>query len=94
VCEADDQEVRDGSPNEVRDQYQLCGISRTIRPRTAVPFTVLVTELDNGALILQGRSDGPRVYLGQADALPLRRELAAAYGRTECPLPDDQDEAR
>jgi len=48
-----------------------------------MPSTVLITEMDNGALILQGRPDGPRVYLSRANALPLRRELAAAFGSTE-----------
>lgn len=55
----------------------------SIRPCTTVPPTVLVTELDNGAMILHGRPDGPRVYLSPADAIPLRRELAAAFERTE-----------
>lgn len=44
-----------------------------------MPPTVLVTELDNGTLVLQGRPDGPRRYLGPAEAVPLRRELARAF---------------
>lgn len=88
---ADDQEARDGSLYGVRDQYQLRGISRTIRPRTAMAPTVLVTELDNGALILQGRPDGPRVYLSRVDAVPFRRELAAAFGRTELVVSDHSE---
>jgi hypothetical protein len=55
---------------------------------------VLMTELDSGALILQGRPDGPRVRLSQADAVPLRRELTAAFRRTELELCGDQDDAR
>lgn len=47
------------------------------------PSTMLITELDSGALVLQGRPDGPRAYLSPADAAPLKRELAAAFERTE-----------
>lgn len=54
-------------------------IGRNIHPGVSVPPTILVTELDNGALVLQGRPDGPRVRLSSADAIPLRRELAAAF---------------
>lgn len=35
---------------------------RSIRPGIAVPHTVLLTELDNGSLILQERPNGPRAY--------------------------------
>ena len=55
-----------------------------------MPPTVLLTELDNGTLVLQGRPDGPRVRLSSADAVPLKRELAAALERTTA---DDQGEA-
>jgi hypothetical protein len=60
---------------------------------TTMPPTVLVTELDDGVLILQGRPDGPRVHLSRVDALPLRLELAVV-GSAERALPGDQDEAR
>lgn len=66
----------------------------SIRPGIAVPHTVLLTELDNGSLILQGRPSGPRAYLSPAKAIPLRRELAAAFWRTEMGPRDDQDDAR
>jgi hypothetical protein len=49
------------------------------RPGVPIPPTVLVTEMDNGTLVLQGRPDGPRVHLSPKDAVPLRRELAAAF---------------
>jgi hypothetical protein len=62
---------------------------RSIRPATTVPPTVLVTELDNGALILQGRPDGPRLYLNPADAIPLRFELARAFGSPADLTPSD-----
>ncbi len=67
----------------------------SIQHAAAMPPTVLVTEMDNGALILQGRPDGPRVHLSRADALPLRRELAAALGSTERALSSGKrDDAR
>jgi hypothetical protein len=52
-----------------------------IRPEMSMPPTVLVTELDDGTLILQGRPDGPRTHLSPDDAVPLRRELARAFSR-------------
>ncbi|MGH3669064.1 MAG: hypothetical protein ACRDSH_00285 [Pseudonocardiaceae bacterium] len=58
-------------------------IGRIIQPSTTTPPTVLLTELDSGTLILQGRPDGPRVYLSGADSAPLRRELARVFGRTD-----------
>lgn len=59
------------------------GIGRSLRRKVSMPSTVLITALDNGTLILQGRPDGPRVYLSQADAVSLRRELAQAFGSAE-----------
>jgi hypothetical protein len=79
--------------NGQADQLQR-GVGRSIRPRTTVPPTVLMTELDTGTLILQGRPDGPRVHLCPAEAVPLRRELAAAFRRTQLELRGDQDDAR
>ena len=67
---------------------------RSIRPGIAVPHTVLLTELDNGSLILQGRPNGPRAYLSPAKAIPLRRELVAAFRRTEMGPRDDLDDVR
>lgn len=67
----------------------------SIRPKSAVPPTVLVTELDNGTLILQGRPDGPCVWLEPDDAAPLKRELAAAFDRFELTATsNDQGEVR
>jgi hypothetical protein len=59
-----------------------------------VPSTVLVTALDNGTLVLQGRPDGPRVYLSPADAAPLTRELAVAFGGVEVGPRGHPDDAR
>ncbi|HEY6424613.1 MAG TPA: hypothetical protein VIY28_15485 [Pseudonocardiaceae bacterium] len=55
-----------------------------------MPSTVLVTELDNGTLILQGRPDGPRVWLEPDEAVPPKRELAAAFARPKLAASDDQ----
>jgi hypothetical protein len=85
----DDERHSDG-----QDRQQL-GIGRSLRPGTATPPTVLLTELDNGVLVIQGRPDGPRVYLSAADVLPLKRELAVAFERIELTAAgDDQDAAR
>jgi hypothetical protein len=73
----DDERHGDG-----QDHQQL-GTSRDVPLGTAMPPTVLLTQMDNGALILQGRPDGPRVYLSSANALPLKRKLAVAFERIE-----------
>jgi hypothetical protein len=83
-----------GSVKQLQSQEPSSGVGRSIGPGTAVPSTVLMTELGTGTLILQGRPDGPRVRLSQADAVPLRRELTAAFRRTELELCGDQDDAR
>ncbi|MGH3510865.1 MAG: hypothetical protein ACRDQI_06110 [Pseudonocardiaceae bacterium] len=108
VHEADDQGPGDGPRNVVHDAEgfphddsndqrqptQPAG-EHGIQPTAAMPPTVLVTEMDNGAVILQGRPDGPRVYLSRADAVPLKRELAAAFGSTERALSSgNRDDAR
>lgn len=83
----DDERHADGQ------DHQALGIRRDVRLGTAMPPTVLVTQLDNGVLVLQGRPDGPRVRLTPADALPLRRELAVAFERMELAAAgDDQGE--
>jgi hypothetical protein len=83
-----------GCVRQHQSQEPPSGAGRSIRPSTTVPPTVLMTELDNGALILQGRPDGPRVRMSLADAMPLRRELAAAFGRAEPALRNGQSETR
>jgi hypothetical protein len=78
-----------------RAEQQQSATEHGIPPGRTVPPTVLVTELDNGSLILQGRPEGPRVWLGPAEAAPLKQELVAAFGRTRLAAPgDDQDQAR
>jgi hypothetical protein len=56
------------------------GTGRTIRPGTDVPRSVLVSDMDDGSLLLEAWRDGPSAYLSPADAVPLRRQLAAAFG--------------
>ena len=58
------------------------GNGRSIRPGTAVPRSVLVSDMGDGSLLLEGWRDGPSAYLIPADAMPLRRQLAAAFGRS------------
>jgi hypothetical protein len=53
---------------------------RSIRPSTAVPARVLVSEMGDGSLLLEAWREGPSAYLSPADALSLRRQLAAAFG--------------
>ncbi|MGH3780108.1 MAG: hypothetical protein ACRDRO_05600 [Pseudonocardiaceae bacterium] len=100
--EADDQGPRTGAARDLDgfrygdelDEPARRTTGRSIRPRMAMSPTFLVTELDNGALIIQGRPDEPRVYLRPVDSMPLRRELAAAFGSAQGTLPHDQGEAR
>ncbi len=66
--------------NGLADQQQPA-IKHGIQPSATVPPTVLVTELDNGTLIVQGRPNGPRVWLNPDEAVPLKRELAVVFGR-------------
>lgn len=65
-----------------------------IQPKMPIllPPTVLVTELDNGTLIVQGRPDGPRVWLEPDQAVPLKRELAAAFERFELAAAGDEQD--
>lgn len=73
------------------DQQQSAA-GHSTRPYVTVPPTALVTELDNGTLILQGRPNGPRVWLRPNEAIPLKRELKAAFEHTELGAAgDDQD---
>lgn len=69
-------DVHDG---DGQDQQQH-GIKRSIRPGTVAPPTVLVADMGDGSLLLEGWPDGPSAYLSPSDALPLRRELTRAFG--------------
>lgn len=76
ACDLGDLGEGDGSADELT---QLI-IGPIMPPSMALLPTVLVTELDSGELVIQGRPDGPRVYLSPDDAVPLKRELARAFG--------------
>ncbi|MGH3899627.1 MAG: hypothetical protein ACRDTA_15570 [Pseudonocardiaceae bacterium] len=76
-----------------QDQQQQFGIIRSIRPGTALPTTVLLTDMGDGALFLQGWRDGPSAYLSPSDAVPLRRQWAGDFGSTELTPSNGQDEA-
>lgn len=54
---------------------------RSIRPGVAVPRSVLVSDMGDGSLLLEGWRDGPSAYLSAADAMPFRRQLTAAFGK-------------
>ena len=68
----------DGSTGE-----QSSGIGRSIRPGTAVPGSVLVSDMGDGSLLLEAWRQGPSAYLSPADALPFKRQLAAAFGSSD-----------
>lgn len=70
------------------------GNRRSIRPGTAVPSTVLVSDMGNGSLLLEGWRGGPSAYLNPADAMLLRRQLAAAFGSLDLTPSRNQDQAR
>jgi len=63
----------DGQPPQL-------GIGRSIRPGVPVPATVLVADMGDGALLLQGWRAGPSAYLTAEDAAPLRQVLETAFG--------------
>jgi hypothetical protein len=81
-CHGDDQ-----------DQQQL-SIGGSIRRGTAVPPAVLVADMSDGFLRLQGRDEGPSVYLTPPELEPLKRKPAAAFGSIELALRGGHGEAR
>jgi hypothetical protein len=74
------------------EQPQL-STGHSIQPGTAVPPTVLVANMGTGSLFLQGWQGGPSAYLTSSNAIPLPRELAAAFGSTKLAFRGDQGEA-
>jgi hypothetical protein len=70
------------------------GTGRGTRPGTAVPRLVLVSDMGDGSLLLKAWRDGPSAYLSPADAVPLRRQLAAAFGSPNITPSGRQGEAR
>lgn len=83
------QSTDDPRHGDGQDQQQH-GSRRSIRPGTAVPPTVLVADMGDRWLFLQGWQDGPTAYLSPADAVPLRREPAGAFGSTDLTPSDSQ----
>lgn len=53
-----------------------------------MPPTVLVADMGQGALYLQGWRAGPSAYLTAEDAVGLRRELERAFGGGDVPPRD------
>lgn len=53
---------------------------RSIRPGTTVPAVVVVSDVGDGSLLLEAWRGGPSAYLSPADAVPLKRQLAVAFG--------------
>lgn len=68
--------------------------SDTRRSIRAVPRSVLVSDMGDGSLLLEGWRDGPNAYLSPADAVPFRRLLAAAFGSTELAHRHSRGESR
>lgn len=66
--------------------HQQHGIGRSIRRDTVTPPTVLVTDMGDESLLLdqlEGWRDGPNTHPSRADAGPLWRKLATAFGATD-----------
>jgi hypothetical protein len=73
---------------------QSCGTERSIRPATAAPRSVVVSDIGDGSLLLEAWRDGPSAYLSSADAVPFKRQLAAPFGSTDLSPSSSQGEAR
>jgi hypothetical protein len=65
------------------DGPQQRGIEHSIRPASLCPETVLVVVMTDGSYLLMAYPLGePAAFVIAKDAVPLRRELAAAFGST------------
>jgi len=78
VHETDNRAARD--TGDRKSQHGQSGIRRSIRPGAPVPATLLVANMGDGALLLQGWRAGPSAYLTAEDARPLRQALGDAFG--------------
>ena len=67
---------------------------RRIRPGMAVPGSGPVSDTGDGPLLREDWQAKPRAYLSPADAVPLRRQLAAAFGSPNITPSGRQGEAR
>jgi hypothetical protein len=70
------------------------GAGRSIRPGTAVPRSVLVSDMGEGSLLLEAWREGPSAYLSPADAALLRRALAATFGSPDLTPSGNQGRAQ
>lgn len=64
------------------EQKRGARLSRSIRPGVPLPDTLLVAQMCDGGLLLQGWRDGPSAYVISQDTGPLRQALATAFGST------------
>lgn len=80
-------------PDAGQDHQIGSRIGVRIAPKMPMPSTVLLTELDDGTLVLQGRPDGPRVRLSPDLAVPLQRALTSAFDTPDLTPSSDQGEA-
>jgi hypothetical protein len=81
-------------PGDDSSEQTSSGAGRSIRPGTAVPRSVLVSDMGEGSLLLEAWRDGPSAYLSPADAVPLRRALAAAFDSPDLTPSGNQGQAR
>lgn len=81
-------------PGDGNGEETSSGTRRSIQSATAVPSTVLVTNMSNRSLVLQCWRDGPTAYLSPADAAPLRRVLSAIFENTALALAAKKHDAR
>ena len=70
------------------------GTGHSIRPATAMPRSVLASDMGEGSLLLKAWREGPSAYLSPADAVPLRRALAAAFSSPDLTPSGNQGRAR
>jgi hypothetical protein len=70
------------------------GTGHSIRPATAMPRSVLVSDMGEGSLLLKAWREGPSAYLSPADAVPLSRALAAAFSSPDLTPSGNQGRAR
>lgn len=83
----------DSSRHSDSSELSAGGAGRSIRPGTAVPLTVKVSDLGNGTLFLHSWPVGPDIYLYPEDAGPLWRALVRAYGNEDSAPLDSSDES-
>lgn len=80
----DNQNADDPRHGDDQDQQHLV-IGRSLRPGPATVPVVLMAGMD--------QPDGPSAYLSLADVVLLKRELAAAFGRSDFTPSSRQGEA-